>query len=375
MANNPYVNKVQLADGTTLMDISDTTAKASDVAYGKYFYNAAGMRTLGSNSGGSGEGGCDCTQHLLTYGSRSLTKLECLVKPKQEFTEYGGPWAGGAGKNLLDTSGMSTAGQSGVTFSRASDGVITVGGKANTTVYRTIGSIKTVSGVQYTITGVPDGAGANKYRITVLGYGYEYGSGYTFTGDGNSHEISMDIYTGYPSSGTLTFKPMIRLASEADANFAPYENICPITGLDAFNIYHSQNTEEDDAVTYPVSLSNAGTVYGGYVDAIGGNVKITDALIASYNGESLPSTWMSDRDVYSSGASPTIGAQVVYKLSSPQTVQISPISMTMNDGVNNIWADVPISDLKQSAQNISDFTNDSGYLTLATLPIYNGGVS
>ena len=48
MANN----KVQLANGTVLIDITDTTAVASDVAAGKYFYNAAGVKTLGTASGG-----------------------------------------------------------------------------------------------------------------------------------------------------------------------------------------------------------------------------------------------------------------------------------------------------------------------------------
>ena len=50
MANN----KVQLADGTVLIDITDTTAVASDVAAGKYFYSAAGVKTLGTGSGGGG---------------------------------------------------------------------------------------------------------------------------------------------------------------------------------------------------------------------------------------------------------------------------------------------------------------------------------
>lgn len=48
MANNPYVNKVELADGTTLLDISDTTAQAGDVLQGEIFYTASGARSVGT---------------------------------------------------------------------------------------------------------------------------------------------------------------------------------------------------------------------------------------------------------------------------------------------------------------------------------------
>lgn len=68
MANNPYVNKVQLANGTTLIDISDTTAVASDVASGKYFYNAAGAKVQGTAT----IGGISITEYEDSNGGTVL---------------------------------------------------------------------------------------------------------------------------------------------------------------------------------------------------------------------------------------------------------------------------------------------------------------
>lgn len=45
---NEYVNKVELADGSTLIDITDTTAEASDVKNGEVFYLASGQRSVGT---------------------------------------------------------------------------------------------------------------------------------------------------------------------------------------------------------------------------------------------------------------------------------------------------------------------------------------
>ena len=48
MATNPYVNKVQKADGTTIIDISDSTATAEKVDSSAYFYTASGAKVQGS---------------------------------------------------------------------------------------------------------------------------------------------------------------------------------------------------------------------------------------------------------------------------------------------------------------------------------------
>lgn len=50
MASNPNVNKV-VYGGTTLIDITDTTATENDVAQGKVFYKADGSRAIGTGGG------------------------------------------------------------------------------------------------------------------------------------------------------------------------------------------------------------------------------------------------------------------------------------------------------------------------------------
>lgn len=51
----PAVELPKTGGGTaTFTDVTDTTAAASDVASGKYFYTAAGVLTQGTNSGGGG---------------------------------------------------------------------------------------------------------------------------------------------------------------------------------------------------------------------------------------------------------------------------------------------------------------------------------
>lgn len=51
----PSIQVPKTGSGTaTFYDISDTTASAADVAAGKYFYTAAGVKTEGTGSGGSG---------------------------------------------------------------------------------------------------------------------------------------------------------------------------------------------------------------------------------------------------------------------------------------------------------------------------------
>ena len=82
------------------------------------------------------------------------------------------------------------------------------------------------------------------------------------------------------------------------------------------------------------------TIYGGTVDAVTGAGSKTWGYIASYNGEPLPGEWISDRDVYSSGTTPATGAQVAYKLATPQPIQATGgQSLPALPGTNTVYTD------------------------------------
>lgn len=88
--------------------------------------------------------------------------------------------------------------------------------------------------------------------------------------------------------------------------------------------------------TYTLTLPN--TIYGGTVDAVTGVGSKTWGYIASYNGESLPGEWISDRDVYLAGTTPTTGAQVAYKLANPEPFQATGNqALTIQPGNHTIY--------------------------------------
>nr|UWI36973.1 MAG: hypothetical protein [Bacteriophage sp.] len=76
------------------------------------------------------------------------------------------------------------------------------------------------------------------------------------------------------------------------------------------------------------------TIYGGTVDCVTGAGSKTWGFIASYNGETLPGEWISDRDVYAPGTTPTTGAQVAYKLATPESFKVSQVSIPSLRGEN-----------------------------------------
>ncbi|MBQ3429209.1 MAG: hypothetical protein IJH28_05485 [Mogibacterium sp.] len=92
----PAVTLPKTGGGTaSFTDVTDTTAVAADVATGKYFYTAAGVRTQGTNSGGGGTSkNVQVLQSTSRTNSSSLTKVlgDLTVSKTGTYDIY---WSGG----------------------------------------------------------------------------------------------------------------------------------------------------------------------------------------------------------------------------------------------------------------------------------------
>ena len=285
------------------------------------------------------------TGDIVTFETESediFTKLQANFSPIQDLHGYDKPWVGGAGKNLFDASAIAEwDNYRGLTITKNSDGSFILNGTATVTVYQTI-SVSLKAGT-YMVSGCPLGGSTSTYSI-FLSSGvnkYDTGSGEQFT---LNSDTTVDVILPRIMAGTvctnLVFKPMICLASTPDpTTYAPYSNLCPITGWTGCEVVVSPTEDAQDGTTYPVSWqTEAGTVYGGTVDVVTG-VLTAYPYYTSYNGETLVGPWVSSMDEYIEGRTPTTGAQVVDLGGTPTTYQLTPTQIHALLGQNNVWAD------------------------------------
>ena len=386
-----------------------------------------------------------------------MPKLKVAIEPQQDLHGYDAPWVGGAGKNKFDIEGWLNS--SGATYTKSGNTyTISAASKLFSTPF-------TFSDTDVTISASASSyvAGTATYiRIQLLDSNNNVVDELTANQSYQKREgvVASKVRFNWSAGGTFTItEPQIELGSTA-TSYAPYSNICPISGWDECNVtrcgknlfdvdggeqgyindngqvvitatsqwcspfinvkqgkdyvvslinqasnvgiayfdnekniilprYDNENTLTKtisipngvayiriwirhsavanaeviksvyspqlevgttateytpyiDSHTYNIQFKDGDNpliVYGGTLDVVSGVLTVTDEYIASYNGETLPATWISDRDVYAEGTTPTTGAEVVYELATPTTIQLTPTQVKSLLGVNNVWAD------------------------------------
>ena len=182
--------------------------------------------------------------------------LKVTLNPIQDLHGYEYPWAGGAGKNKLPLTvsgikALNTGGtwsgnvymRNNVTFEllvNSANAVvgIKVNGTASANTGFTISRDASIvqPSTSYNINGAPLGTSSSTCRLQVNIN--EQTFAINVNGDDNSATTpslidKIDCYITVLSGQTannFVFQPMIRLATVTDATFAPYSNICPISG-------------------------------------------------------------------------------------------------------------------------------------------------
>lgn len=161
-----------------------------------------------------------------------VKQLVVDIEPVQDLHGYDYPWPAGGGKNLLHVTAV-TQTSNGVTFTVNEDGTVKVNGTATANTYLYLGdsSLSALAEGSYILSGSPSGGAYTSYGLQINdgSWKFDYGSGASFTKGSTLTSVAIRIANGY-TANNLLFKPMIRLSSVTDATFAPYENICPITG-------------------------------------------------------------------------------------------------------------------------------------------------
>lgn len=224
----------------------------------------------------------------------TISGAEFSIVPQQDLHGYDNPWPAGGGKNLLPNTYTTTT-INGVTFTVNADGTVDANGTATADtdfIMQTEPNFRALltSGTNYIINGCPSGGSTSTYfmRLNVAGIS-DTGAGANINYTGQTlGNFSIRIVNGY-TANHLLFKPMLRLASVADATFAPYSNECPISGFTGAEI-----TADGKNL---VNINSQGRSYGTVTfDYSGSTLKITGTSTSTGTG-----AWIDDGFVIPAG--------------------------------------------------------------------------
>lgn len=177
------------------------------------------------------------------------------------------------------------------------------------------------------------------------------------------------------SWGTADTRVMISVG--APSNYEPYY-LTPFAATTQISFKVGETTDPEEATTYTCNLAqiyqppadpdttSVVDFYGLICNPITGVIYKTTDHIASYNGETLPGRWWSDRDEYAENTTPSTGAEVVYEVDDEDIEEYcfkTPASVTLNYHTNIFFADDGI---------ITELSYYAETLAVDHLTVYNG---
>lgn len=340
LSNKPQINGVTLNGNKTSADlglmpeyeVDDTPTELSEnlISSGAVWDKLQGSKVASSIGG---------TIEIPDYGMTE--SIEMYFKPSQDLHGYSKPWAGGAGKNLYVGSPSFDG------YTNISSWTLQDEKYNGHDVYKkssewggTSNHFSVEEGI-YTFS-VMVKTGINTNAFIYLIDPSDVGKA---TVDVTSKQVSTSTsWTKVQCTFTVTsaglIAPRIELGSNNDiyiseyqleqgstaTSYEPYSNICPIVGQSEATFSWTDSQDIETART----MSFGNTYYGG-VCHFDGTIYPDWDYIASYNGETLTDEWLSDRDEYTAGTTPTNGAEVVYKTTPTQVRVTPPANLNLTD--------------------------------------------
>ena len=156
----------------------------------------------------------------------NLADCSVKIEPVQDLHGYSQPWVGGAGKNKVwCTREIGTKSHLGGSIITYADGTVELDGTFSENFTLIYNDSLTLPSGSYKLNG-----GITYCSMTVTNVGNAYNTEeYAFTLNAD-YSGSLTAYITARQYNHAILKPMIRLSTETDATFAPYTNICPISG-------------------------------------------------------------------------------------------------------------------------------------------------
>lgn len=337
----------------------------------------------------------------------AIQSLRVGLEPIQDLHGYDNPWPAGGGKNKFDYSKENIVLQS----MSNTDGVFTNTNTDSRTYFNM--QVSAMNGSTIVTLSTPQNiasSGRKSATITVEstitsinivhnGSQRNVGLTYPFEEQGEI-TVSFDVTGHDPTTvGGLSFKDVQIESGSSMTSYAPYSNICPISGRSEVKI-HVADGENPHIVDNVYTISLGQTVYGGELDVTSGVLVITQAIadmsnftwretstgyVSSSisnakrypdgvpnntifsNYKSKPSKrggyYIGEPDVISQNyngvlytvATDSPTGQICYELDTPITYQLTPTEVEMLTGENNIWSDTGDVSVTYTGKNPTSF--------------------